>query len=113
MFKSSFESFYFTNFCILIFMSFSVPFAVIHSTKEDIELQGYRIPKNTMVLPLMFSVFHDPKYWDQPQTFNPDRFLDKSGKIMKKDAQIPFSIGKCKIPFCNYISTFFILSSEL
>lgn len=68
-------------------------FPVLHSTNNDVELQGYKIPKETLVLSLMYSVFQDPKYWDRPEIFNPGRFLDKSGKIVKKDAQIPFGIG--------------------
>ena len=77
-----------------------MPFAVIHSTNKDVELQGYRIPKDTLVMPLMHSVFQDPKYWDQPELFNPERFIDKSGKTVKKDAQIPFGAGKCKQSIC-------------
>ena len=30
----------------------------------------------------------------EPEKFNPDRFIDKDGKLKKVDELVPFSIGK-------------------
>ena len=62
---------------------------------------GYHIPKNTVVLPNLYSAHFDLDYWEEPHKFNPDRFLDVqsyldvAGKLTnsKKEALIPFSLG--------------------
>ena len=37
----------------------------------------------------------DPKYWDDPDTFRPERFIDPNGKIINsKEGYQPFGIGE-------------------
>ena len=36
---------------------------------------------------------NDKKYWEQPELFNPDRFLNEKGKFVKSSHVIPFSSG--------------------
>uniref|UniRef100_A0A9L0S4N8 Cytochrome P450 family 2 subfamily U member 1 n=1 Tax=Equus caballus TaxID=9796 RepID=A0A9L0S4N8_HORSE len=62
-------------------------------TKEKV-LQGYTIPKGTVVLPNLWSVHRDPAIWEEPDEFHPNRFLDDQGQLVKKEAFIPFGIGK-------------------
>lgn len=57
------------------------------------EFKGYTIPKGTVVLPNLWSVHRDPTVWDDPDTFNPARFLDREGKLLRKECFIPFGIG--------------------
>ena len=61
---------------------------------RDTVIQGYKIPQGSLVIPLLFSASHDPKYWTDTETFNPERFINGAEKIVKNDANIPFSIGK-------------------
>jgi cytochrome P450 family 2 subfamily U polypeptide 1 len=70
-----------------------VPLGVPHATTEDVNFMGFHLPKNTMIMPNMYSVHHDPKYWPNPDKFDPGRFLDDDGKVIKRDELIPFSIG--------------------
>ena len=70
------------------------PLAVPHYTNDDIELRGYVIPKDTMILPCIYSVHRDEKVFIDPFIFNPDRFLDTEGNISKKEQLIPFSVGQ-------------------
>ena len=37
---------------------------------------GYRIPTGSTVFANVWGVFHDPDLYDQPEKFNPDRFMD-------------------------------------
>ncbi|XP_070228130.1 cytochrome P450 2U1 isoform X2 [Bos mutus] len=57
-------------------------------------LQGFTIPKGTIILPNLWSVHRDPAIWEKPNDFYPDRFLDDQGQLIKKETFIPFGIGK-------------------
>ncbi|XP_037686352.1 cytochrome P450 2U1 [Choloepus didactylus] len=71
-----------------------VPLSIPHMTSEKTVLQGYTIPKDTIVLPNLWSVHRDPVIWEKPEDFCPNRFLDAQGQLIKKDTFIPFGIGK-------------------
>ncbi|XP_039094712.1 cytochrome P450 2U1 [Hyaena hyaena] len=71
-----------------------VPLAIPHMTSEKTVLQGYTIPKGTVVLPNLWSVHRDPAIWEKPDEFYPNRFLDDQGHLIKKETFIPFGIGK-------------------
>lgn len=47
-----------------------------------------------MVLPQISIMMNDPEYFENPEEFNPDRFLDENQNLRKYDAFVPFSIGK-------------------
>ncbi|XP_035881463.1 cytochrome P450 2U1 isoform X2 [Phyllostomus discolor] len=65
------------------------------SLNPDVQvLQGYTIPKGTVIIPNLWSVHRDPAIWEKPDDFNPNRFLDDQGQVMKKETFIPFGIGK-------------------
>ena len=71
-----------------------VPLGVPRTNVErDIYIDGFRIPKNTFVLPNLYSAHMDPGYWKNPYEFNPDRFLDDEGNLLKVESFIPLSIG--------------------
>ncbi|XP_045393397.1 cytochrome P450 2U1 isoform X3 [Lemur catta] len=57
-------------------------------------LQGFTIPKGTMILPNLWSIHRDPAIWEKPEDFCPHRFLDDQGQLIKKETFIPFGIGK-------------------
>ncbi|ODM92124.1 Cytochrome P450 2J6 [Orchesella cincta] len=71
-----------------------IPLAIFHSTTQDVELKGYKIPANTMVLMNVYSALHDKEYWGDPEVFRPDRFLDDEGKLIKHEPMVPFCPGK-------------------
>ncbi|XP_048644354.1 vitamin D 25-hydroxylase isoform X2 [Marmota marmota marmota] len=71
-----------------------VPLGIFHATSEDAVVRGYSIPKGTTVITNLYSVHFDEKYWKEPEVFNPERFLDSSGYFIKKEALIPFSLGR-------------------
>ncbi|XP_054947711.1 vitamin D 25-hydroxylase isoform X2 [Physeter macrocephalus] len=71
-----------------------VPLGIFHATSEDAVVRGYSIPKGTTVITNLYSVHFDEKYWRDPEIFYPDRFLDSNGYFAKKEALVPFSLGR-------------------
>ncbi|XP_053383988.1 cytochrome P450 2B4-like [Mercenaria mercenaria] len=64
-----------------------------HSTSANTTLGGYSIPAGTYIVPTLYSVHMDPKYFPNPEKFDPDRFIDDKGNLIKNEALIPFSTG--------------------
>ncbi|XP_013774211.1 cytochrome P450 2U1-like [Limulus polyphemus] len=71
-----------------------VPLGIAHSNPEQTTLRGYTIPKRCVLLANLWNVHRDPKYWPEPEKFDPSRFLSSDGKVVKRESFIPFSIGK-------------------
>ena len=69
------------------------PMAVPHRAMEDITIRGHKIPANTMIWCILYHIMRDPDYWTDPDTFNPDRFLDAEGKVVKEERFVPYGIG--------------------
>ena len=69
--------------------------AIFYATTTDTNLGGYFIPKNTPLLINYYSLTRDQRYWEEPEKFNPYRFLDETGKPRNNlvDKFYPFGIG--------------------
>ncbi|XP_053385873.1 cytochrome P450 1A1-like [Mercenaria mercenaria] len=52
---------------------------------RDINLEGYNIPKGTMIMANTWRVHHDSKVWGDPWNFRPERFLDADGNLLPRD----------------------------
>ncbi|XP_055343575.1 cytochrome P450 2C15-like isoform X2 [Paramacrobiotus metropolitanus] len=61
---------------------------------DDIIHDGYLIPKGSHIAVNMYGVHHDARYFPQPETFRPERFIDEKGRIFRPDAFMPFASGK-------------------
>uniref|UniRef100_H3ANT2 Vitamin D 25-hydroxylase n=2 Tax=Latimeria chalumnae TaxID=7897 RepID=H3ANT2_LATCH len=70
------------------------PLGIFHATFKDTIVRGYSIPQGTTVITNLYSVHFDEKYWMSPEQFSPERFLDSNGNFIKKEAFVPFSLGK-------------------
>ncbi|KAF8638111.1 hypothetical protein AX16_010572 [Volvariella volvacea WC 439] len=57
-----------------------VPIAVPHVSTVDDVYKGYRLPAGTVVIPNSWAMLHDERYYPDPFSFNPDRFM-KDGKL--------------------------------
>lgn len=65
--------------------------AITRATDKDTELGGLLIPANTPLMVNPFVLHHHPNYWDNPESFQPDRF-DSENKLHPY-AYFPFSLG--------------------
>ncbi|XP_051731727.1 cytochrome P450 2J4-like isoform X21 [Ctenopharyngodon idella] len=71
-----------------------VPLNVLRITVEDTQIGKYSIPKGTPVIGHLTSVLFDESEWETPHSFNPGHFLDAEGNFRRRDAFLPFSLGK-------------------
>lgn len=62
------------------------------SCKEDI-IDGYHIPANTTFFWTQYTVHRHPDFWENPEQFNPERFLPAKVAGRSRYAYIPFSYG--------------------
>ena len=52
------------------------PMGFPHTATEDIEYNGMYIPKGATLLPAVWWFLHDPEVHPDPESFDPDRFLE-------------------------------------
>uniref|UniRef100_A0A182VPZ7 Cytochrome P450 n=1 Tax=Anopheles minimus TaxID=112268 RepID=A0A182VPZ7_9DIPT len=71
-----------------------VPIGIPHGTTKEIEIAGFTIPANTMIMPLIWAVHMNPTLYDAPNTFKPERFLDPEGRFITPSYFLPFQVGK-------------------
>jgi cytochrome P450 len=61
--------------------------------QEDDEMMGYHVPKDTLIFLRHYWNHRHPDFWDNPESFNPDRFKDKRWGQDHEYAYTPFSGG--------------------
>ncbi|XP_015115130.1 cytochrome P450 4C1 [Diachasma alloeum] len=72
---------------------FPVGPALPRKTTDEIKLSTCTLPKNCSVMMLPFAVHRDPKYWNEPDKFIPERFTPENSKDRHPYAYVPFSGG--------------------
>lgn len=60
---------------------------------DDDEIGGYFIPKGSLVGPSAYVLQRDPRFWRDPEVFDPERFLNED---INRFAFIPFAMGARK-----------------
>nr|GMC63754.1 cytochrome P450 89A2-like [Ipomoea batatas] len=51
-----------------------------HTVSEEVELEGYVIPKNSVINFTVADLGWDPTVWEDPMEFKPERFLSRGGE---------------------------------
>ena len=60
--------------------------------EEDV-IDGYRIPVKSIMTTLFFVTQKHPDFWDEPERFDPDRFLPEHSVDRPAEAWCPFGLG--------------------
>ena len=85
------------------------PLGVPHKASQDTEIGGYRIPAGAQVLGNVYSIHHDPRYWDSPHEFIPERFIPQADGAMPaafaSPSYIPFGTGHRRCPGRRFAET--------
>ena len=75
-------------------LSIMAPASLPHYLTKDTTINGYYFEKGTLFIANLSRILMDPEVFQAPKTFNPQRFLDESGNLMKIDQFAPFSMGR-------------------
>ncbi|EOA26880.1 hypothetical protein CARUB_v10022973mg [Capsella rubella] len=77
------------------------PFMLPHRAREDTTLAGYFVPKGSHILVSRLGLGQNPKIWDEPNVFKPERHLDGHGgnslsvSLMEPDMRlVTFGTGR-------------------
>ncbi len=60
---------------------------------EDTVIAGYDVPKDTDVNIFTYFTHRDPRWWEDAETFKPERFSPENEKTIPRYAYIPFGGG--------------------
>jgi len=61
--------------------------------QQDISYNGITIPKGSLLAVNYYSLHRNEEYWEDPEKFDPDRFLPERKKDRHRFAFIPFAAG--------------------
>jgi cytochrome P450 len=60
---------------------------------KDLVVDGYRVEAGTMAVVSFYAMHRDPELWDDPLTFDPDRFLPERSEGRSRWQYLPFGGG--------------------
>lgn len=75
------------------------PLSLPHSATSDVVIEGYFVPKDTIVLANLYSTVWDPDVWGDPHNFRPERWLNSQDNSVSRDLVdqlLCFGVGRRK-----------------
>ncbi|KAJ4982411.1 hypothetical protein NE237_033248 [Protea cynaroides] len=75
----------------------AAPLLVPHESSEECTVGGFKIPRGTMLLVNMWAIQNDPKLWEEPTKFKPER-MEGMGGVRDGYKLMPFGSGRRSCP---------------
>jgi cytochrome P450 len=63
------------------------------TASQDDVIGGYLIPAKSVVAVVTYAVHHDPKVWESPERFDPERFTPARSEGRPPSTYLPFGVG--------------------
>ena len=85
-----------------------ISLGVMRETGADVEIPNLpdgkgpaTIPAGTQVQVLLYALHHDPEYWENPHTFNPQRWIDADNVSAKSTFSARKGVREAFVPFLD------------
>lgn len=74
---------------------FPPAWVVSRSTSEPVTIAGHAVPQGAFLYVPVYAVHRLPRFWDDPEGFDPERWLDGRAEVARKaGAYLPFGMGQ-------------------
>ncbi|PAV19370.1 cytochrome P450 [Pyrrhoderma noxium] len=92
-----------------------LPLGLAHAAKQDGELNGMLIPGGSLIMPNIWNIMHDEHHYENPNDFNPDRFLrDESSGTILDPGNAVFGFGRRICPGRHFaLASLWIAASSI
>lgn len=66
---------------------------IARDTVQDDEIDGYAIPKGSLIVVMFYATHRYPDYWEKPLEFYPEHFTEAAVAARPRYAYVPFGAG--------------------
>lgn len=66
---------------------------ITRTALKDFTMGDFLVPEGTVIFVPIYAVHHHASIWNEPETFDPDRFLPEAAKSRHRYAYMPFGAG--------------------